>query len=94
MKHDLNCFDPNSIELCIFCGLYFDFVLSPVFQYKNLYLSTLPRPGFPGSHRVKKNITDLFCFKCVHYKVLFVLFFLEEFHQASEVNIYLNVLKT
>ena len=31
-----HCFDPNSIELCIFCELYFDVVLSPVFKYKVL----------------------------------------------------------
>ena len=29
----------NCIELCIFCGLHFDFVLSPVFNYKALALS-------------------------------------------------------
>jgi len=36
IKRDLNCFDPNSIELCIFCGLYFNFILLPVFKYKAL----------------------------------------------------------
>ena len=51
----------------IFCRLYFDFVLSPVFKYKTLvgvlpsHLSTLPRPHCPDSHEAKK-----------HY--LFVLF--------------------
>ena len=35
MKHDLNCLDPNSIELCIFCELYFDFVL---FIYMGVFL--------------------------------------------------------
>ena len=36
MKRDLS-FDPNSIELCSsFFRLYFDLVLSPVFQYKVL----------------------------------------------------------
>ena len=35
MKHDLNCLDPNSIELCIFCELYFDFVL---FIYIGVFL--------------------------------------------------------
>ena len=34
MECDLNCFDPNPIELCIFYWLYFDFVLLPVFKYK------------------------------------------------------------
>ena len=29
----------SCIELCIFCGLHFDFVLSPVFNYKALALS-------------------------------------------------------
>ena len=57
----LNCFDPSSIKLCIFFGLYFDFVLSPVFRYKALVgvlsssMSTLPRPDFPGSHGAKKH---------------------------------------
>ena len=62
MKRDLNCFDPNSIELCIFCGLYFDFVLLPVFKYKALvgvssssiwvlYQSRI----FPCSHGAKKH---------------------------------------
>ena len=36
MKRDLKCFNPNSIELRIFCGLYFDFVLSTVIKYKAL----------------------------------------------------------
>ena len=57
----LNCFDPNSIKLCIFFGLYFDFLLSPVFKYKALVgvlsssMSTLPRSDFPGSHGAKKH---------------------------------------
>ena len=56
-----NCFDPNSIKLCIFFGLYFNFLLSPVFKYKALVgvlsssMSTLPRPDFPGSHGAKKH---------------------------------------
>ena len=48
-------------KLCIFCGLYFDFVLSPVFKDKPLvgvfflHLGTLPRSDFPGSHGAKKH---------------------------------------
>ena len=50
MKRDLNCFDPNSIELCIFCRLYFDFFLSPVFKYKALVgdLSSFIRALYQG----------------------------------------------
>ena len=50
MKRDLNCFDPNSIELCIFCRLYFDFVLSPAFKYKALVgvLSSFIRVLYQG----------------------------------------------
>ena len=50
MKRDLNCFDPNSIELCIFCKLYFDFFLSPVFKYKALVgdLSSFIRALYQG----------------------------------------------
>ena len=43
-------------KLCIFCGLYFDFVLSPVFRrFVFLHLDTLPRSDFPGSHGAKKH---------------------------------------
>ena len=50
MKRDLNCFDPNSLELCIFCRLYFDFFLSPVFKYKALVgdLSSFIRALYQG----------------------------------------------
>ena len=50
MKRDLNCFDPNLIELCIFCGLYFDFFLSSVFKYKALVgdLSSFIRALYQG----------------------------------------------
>ena len=79
MTRDLKCFDPNSIELCIFCGLYFDFVLSPVFKYKGFsgrfivpHLGNFPRSDFPGSHREKK--TGLFCFERAHYKVLYFFY--------------------
>ena len=50
MKRDLNCFDPNLIELCIFCGLYFDFFLSSVFKYKGLVgdLSSFIRALYQG----------------------------------------------
>ena len=50
MKRDLNCFDPNLIELCIFCGLYFDFFLSSVSKYKGLVgdLSSFIRALYQG----------------------------------------------
>ena len=62
----MNCFDPDSIELGIFCEQYFDFILLPVFKYKALggcfiflHLSTLPRPDFPGSDGAEKKITNI-----------------------------------
>ena len=79
MKPDSNCFDPNSIELCIFCGLYFEFVLSPVFKYKALvcvlYSSiwVLYQGRIFVAPKERKNITDLFCFERAHFKV-FVFF--------------------
>ena len=38
MRRQSNPIMPHekSLQLCIFCGLYFDFVLSPVFKYKAL----------------------------------------------------------
>ena len=53
---------------CVFCGLYFDFVLSPVSpeiqsfrgRFKFLYLSTLPRQDFPGSHGMGKRLVHLY----------------------------------
>ena len=35
MKRDVNCFDPNSVDLCIFCWLYFDFFY-PLFSNSSL----------------------------------------------------------
>ena len=40
-----------------------------------LHLSTSPRSDFPGSHGVKKTLTNLFCFKHAHYKVLIFFMF-------------------
>ena len=40
-----------------------------------LHLSTSPRSDFPGSHGVKKTLTNLFCFKRAHYKVLIFFMF-------------------
>ena len=94
MKHDLNCFDPNSIELCIFLRAVFQFRFIACFPIQEPLFEYFTKAVFSRQPQSEKNITDLFCFKCAHYKVLFVLFFLEEIHQASEVNIYLNVLKT
>ena len=53
----------TALNCVFFCGLYFDFVLSPVSpeiqsflgRFIFLYLSTLPRPDFPGSHGVGKH---------------------------------------
>ena len=69
MKRDLKCFNPNSIELRIFCGLYFDFVLSTVIKYKALVgvlsssigqcLSTLPGSDFPAA-RSKNTLRTCF----------------------------------
>ena len=54
-----------TIELCILCGLYFDFVLSPVLtciqiqsfggRFIFLHLSSLPSSDFSGSHVAKKD---------------------------------------
>ena len=89
MKRHLNCFNPNSIELRIFCGLYFDFVLSTVIKYKALVgvlsssigqcLSTLPGSDFPAATE-QKHITDLFCFERAHYTTKFFIFFYVFFH--------------
>ena len=75
MNRDLNCLDPNSMNLCSFCELYFDFVLSPVFKYKALVgvLSSSIWVLYQGqiflATTERKNITDLFCFERAHYKV-------------------------
>ena len=62
-------------KLCIFCGLYFDFVLSPVFKDKPLVgvLSSSIWVLYQGriflAATERKNITDLFCFEHAQYKV-------------------------
>ena len=62
-----------------FCGLFFDFVLSPVFKYKALVgvLSSSIWVLYQGRSFLatteRKNITNLSCFKRAHYKV-FVFF--------------------
>ena len=60
MKRDLNCFDPNSIELCIFLRAVFRFLFIACIQIKRFrgrfifpHLSNLPRSDFPGSHWAK-----------------------------------------
>ena len=95
MKHNLNCFDPNSIELCIFAGYISIFVLLPVFKYKAL-VRVLPSSIwvlyqgwiFLGPTEWK-NITDLFCFKRVHFKGFVFLCFLswrmQTFQRAQKV---------
>ena len=40
MKRDVNCFDPNSVDLCIFCWLYFDFFI-PCFQIVRSKMTSL-----------------------------------------------------
>ena len=85
MKRGLNCFDPNSIKsikLSIFCGLYFDFVLSPVFKYKALVdvLSSSIWVIYQGliflAPMERQNITDLFSFERARFKLLIFLCFL------------------
>ena len=44
-------------------------------RFMFLHLSTSPRSDFPGSHGVKKTLTNLFCFKRAHYKVLIFFMF-------------------
>ena len=95
MKCDLNCFDSNSIELCIFAGYISIFVLSPVFKNKAL-VCVLPSSIwvlyqgwiFLGPTEWK-NITDLFCFKRAHFKVFVFLCFLswrmQTFQRAQKV---------
>ena len=83
MKRHLNCLNPNSIELRIFCGLYFDFVLSTVIKYKALVgvlsssigqcLSTLRESDFPAATE-QKHMTDFFCFERAHYTTKFFIF--------------------
>ena len=71
-----------SLELCIFCGFYFDFVLSPVFKYKAVVGVLCSSIGVLYQGRIflaateRKNITDLFCFERAHYKVFIFLCFL------------------
>ena len=82
MERDLNCFDPNSIELCIFYWLYFDFVLLPVFKYKAFVgvLSSSIWVLYQGqiflAAMERKNITDLFCFERAYLKVFIFWCFL------------------
>ena len=84
MKCDLNCFDSNSIELYIFCRLYFDFVLSSVFKHKVVLavLSSAIWVLYQGRIFLRlvatgrKNITDLF--ECTQYKVS-IFFFMFSF---------------
>ena len=79
MTRDLKCFDPNSIELCTFCGLYFDFALSPVFKYKAL-VGVLSSPisviyqGRIFLAATEKKKTGLFCFERAHYMFSFMAY--------------------
>ena len=95
MKCDLNCFDSNSIELCIFAGYISIFVLSPVLKYKALVcvLSSsiwvlYQGWDFPGTHGLKKHYR-LVCFKRAHFKVFVFLRFLswrmQTFQRAQKV---------
>ena len=103
MKRHLNCFNPNSIELRIFCGLYFDFVLSTVIKHKALVgvlsssigqcLSTLPGSDFPAATE-QKHITDLFCFERAHYTTKFFIFFMFSFMAYANLATSLELLET
>ena len=65
------------IQLCIFCGLYFDCIQIQIFSghFIFLHLSTLPRSDFPGSQGAKKRYR-LVLFRWVRAKFLvFYLFF-------------------
>ena len=65
------------IQLCIFCGLYFDCVQIQSFSghFIFLHLSTLPRSDFPGSQGAKKRYR-LVLFRWVRAKFLvFYVFF-------------------
>ena len=66
------------IQLCIFCGLYFDCVQIQSFSghFIFLHLSTLPRSDFPGSQGAKKH-HRLVLFRWAGAKFLvFYVFFL------------------
>ena len=82
MKRDLQSCTVNCVFF--FCGLFFDFVLSPVFKYKALVgvLSSSIWVLYQGRSFLatteRKNITNLSCFKCAHYKVF--VFFMFLFH--------------
>ena len=62
MKRDLNCFDPNATEMCIFLRAVFRFRFIACNQIQTsserfifLRLSTLPRSDFSGCHGAKKH---------------------------------------
>ena len=67
-------------KLCIFCGLYFDFVLSPVFKDKPLVgvLSSSIWVLYQGriflAATERKNITDLLCFEHAQDKIFDAIF--------------------
>ena len=66
------------IQLCIFCGLYFDCIQIQSFSghFNFLHLSTLPRSDFPGSQGAKKH-HRLVLFRWAGAKFLvFYVFFL------------------
>ena len=65
------------IQLCIFCGLYFDCIQIQSFSghFNFLHLSTLPRSDFPGSQGAKQRYR-LVLFRWVRAKFLvFYVFF-------------------
>ena len=66
------------IQLCIFCGLYFDCIQIQSFSghFNFLHLSTLPRSDFPGSQGAKQRYR-LVLFRWVRAKFLvFYVFFM------------------
>ena len=67
------------IQLCIFCGLYFDCIQIQSFSghFNFLHLSTLPRSDFPGSQGAKKHHRlVLFRWAGAKFLVFYVFFFL------------------
>ena len=67
------------IQLCFFCGLYFDYIQIQSFSghFNFLHLSTLPRSDFPGSQGAKKHHRlVLFRWAGAKFLVFYVFFFL------------------
>ena len=71
MKHDLNCLDPNSIELCIFCELYFRFCFVYIYTCIFVFLyvdssrwhthATTHQTGMPIACTKMTSLDAIFC---------------------------------